>query len=393
MDVFDDEEELETFAIALSFVLAHDTREDYVVRQRLNWKKHVKMLRRERQFKEMYRMRHTSFNKLLDLLRPSLIVNDKQARCASKGHSPIIPELILHCTLRYLAGGSVHDIRVTAGLSRASFYRVVTRCIDAINDCRALDFSFPRTEVELRNAAAKFEQLSSDEVMKGCVGALDGWLCRIRVPPKGTPNVISYFSGHYQCYGLNVQACCDADCRFTCISIMCPGSAGDSRALFSSVLNELIENLPDGFYVLADNAYTLSSRLIVPYCGRDKADKSKDVFNFYLSQLRIRIEQAFGLLVTKWRVFKRPLEVSLNRAPQLVLAAARLHNFCIDEREVEAAPVTSIDPQDYRPHYEMYMDLRPRSNRRSGVREAITNQLRSDGRSRPQYNIQRNNRV
>jgi hypothetical protein len=33
-----------------------------------------------------------------------------------------------------------------------------------------------------------------------------------------------------------------------------------------------------------------------------------NVFNFHLSQLRIKIEQLFGLLVNKWRVFKKPPE-------------------------------------------------------------------------------------
>jgi hypothetical protein len=65
----------------------------------------------------------------------------------------------------------------------------------------------------------------------------------------------------------------------------------------------------------ADNAYTLSDTVLIPYCGVDKLDPSKDVFNFYLSQLHILIEQAFGMLVSKWRKFKKPLEVKLFWVP------------------------------------------------------------------------------
>ena len=65
-------------------------------------------------------------------------------------------------------------------------------------------------------------------------------------------------------------------------------------------------------YGVADNAYTLSEHLLIPYSGVEKNDKSKDVCNFYISQLRARIEQAFGLLVSKWRIFKRPIELKLH---------------------------------------------------------------------------------
>lgn len=57
-----------------------------------------------------------------------------------------------------------------------------------------------------------------------------------------------------------------------------------------------------------------------------------DVYYFYLSQLQIRIEQEFGLLVGKWRIFTQPLATKLPNAPQIISACMRLHNFCINQR-------------------------------------------------------------
>ncbi len=187
---------------------------------------------------------------------------------------------------------------------------------------------------ELHKSADEFHQCSGEGVLNGCVAALDGWLCHIHVPNAGeTLRVTSYFSGHYQCHRLNVQATCDPNCQFSSISILCPGGTGDSKAFFSSEVYDLVESLPDGFYVVADNAYTLSCNLLIPYSGKEKQSSAKDVFNFYLLQLRIHVEQAFGLLVTKWQVFKKPLEVKLWRTTLVVEAAMRLHNYCIDERD------------------------------------------------------------
>ncbi len=70
-----------------------------------------------------------------------------------------------------------------------------------------------------------------------------------------TCNVGSYFSGHYQSYGVNVQATCDAECRFTSISILCPGGTGDSKAFAASYLHQYVSSLPQGIYLVGDNAY------------------------------------------------------------------------------------------------------------------------------------------
>jgi len=176
----------------------------------------------------------------------------------------------------------------------------------------------------------EFQKKSSFGVLDGCVGALDGWLCRINVPlGRDTSNISAYFSG------INIQAVCDSRCRFTYISCRSPGGTGDSRAFYGTALSNFIQNIPSGFYLVGNSAYTLSSSLLVPYTGSDKNRKENDVFNFYLSQLRIKIEQAFGLLVNKWRIFKKPIELNLRQIPFLVECCFWLHNFCIDEREKE----------------------------------------------------------
>jgi hypothetical protein len=98
---------------------------------------------------------------------------------------------------------------------------------------------------------------------------------------------------------------------FISISVLCPGGTGDSKAFAASFVQQYVSSLPRGFYMAADNAYTLFDTLLIPYCGVDKLDPSKDVFNFYLSQLHIQIEQALDLLVSKWIIFKEPLKVKL----------------------------------------------------------------------------------
>jgi hypothetical protein len=77
-----------------------------------------------------------------------------------------------------------------AGLSHTAFYSSIYKGIDAINRCPDLALKLPRSLEELRIAADKLALLSRDRHLNGCVLALDGWLCQIKVPASNeTPTV------------------------------------------------------------------------------------------------------------------------------------------------------------------------------------------------------------
>jgi len=48
----------------------------------------------------------------------------------------------------------------------------------------------------------------------------------------------------------------------------------------------------DGHSIAADEAYAASEVLAVPLPGGGRGDRWRDAYNFYLSSLRIHIEQA-----------------------------------------------------------------------------------------------------
>ena len=160
----------------------------------------------------------SAFSKLLNLLREVLRVDAKKSRNRTSNQDPIGPEMILHCTLHYLSGGSYLDVMIHTGISRAAFYSCVYRGVDAICKCPDLQLKMPTSISEMKVVASGFESLSLDGRLNGSIGALDGWLCPIKVPSqKEAYNVGSNFSGHYQSYGVNVQATCDCNSCFTSI--------------------------------------------------------------------------------------------------------------------------------------------------------------------------------
>ena len=92
------------------------------------------------------------------------------------------------------------------------------------------------------------------------------------------------------------------------------------------------EHVIPGMTIMGDSAYVRSPFMSVPF--KNNVTAEKDAYNFYQSQLRITVEQTFGILVHRWAILRGPLCVPLIAAPSFVMALCRLHNFCIDAKDV-----------------------------------------------------------
>lgn len=372
--------------------VSYSQRGNYHVRDRLEWVEHVDQLEMEGRhaFYCLYRMEHRSFRKLCVLIDPIVSVDPVMSEIRTK-KSPIITEIALHCLLRWLAGGSYLDIRLSAGISVSSFYVCVYKCVDAINSCDELSYHFPRQPSQIESSSREFQMLSTNGALDGCVGCLDGLLLKIITPPAtDTGNVKAYFSGHYQCYGINIQAVCDANCRFSYVAVAAPGSTFDATAYSKTSLSYFVEKLPVGKYIIGDNAYTCTEHLLTPFAGSHREDPKKDSYNFFVSQLRIRVEMTFGRFVNKWRIFKRSLHIRLKNVGKVFICATRLHNFCMDEADKDNWSVLSVRDQD---EEEVFLESDPETVSIPGnslTREWVLTEIYNMGLDRPANNLRRN---
>jgi hypothetical protein len=193
---------------------------------------------------------------------------------------------------------------------------------------------------------------------------------------------------------LNVQAMSDYRGKFLYFAVAAPGSFPDSKALALTRLKNWIDALPAGFYVVADNAYVISEHMLIPFSGTQRHVPENSSYNYFLSQLRIRVEQAFGQFSVKWRVIRKPLETSLQNSSLLLVTCARLHNFIIDNdwqqnnEEVTPADVVGNLNEIYRPNLTRFRGL-PGT---SFLRDTIIKHIEENGYRRPSYNRLRNDR-
>ena len=312
-------------------------------------------------FRRAYRMNKASFYKLHSILKPRLdaIFFPKNGGKKDPKDSPylISTKLRMSIAIRYFAGGCPYDIMLTHGVSYTSIYRSVWGVVDAVNSTKELEFSFPSHAEQRKNAAGFYEM--SGAMFNNVIGALDGLLIWITKPSFSWCRKSKCGEAQYKChrkdkFGMNLQAMCDHKLRFIYIDIKWPGSTSDYLAWVTSDLchdldaNTCNKKLLAGMTIVGDNAYIKKKYMAVPLKGQQVG--YNDAYNFYLSQLRITIERAFGALVHRWSILRGPLLCPLPKVAPTIMCLCRLHNFCIDANENSVEKMTLNSARNIQRH-------------------------------------------
>lgn len=72
--------------------------------------------------------------------------------------------------------------------------------------------------------------------------------------------------------------------------------------------------------ILADDAFPLTTTIMKPYPGRGMSQQER-IFNYRLSRARRVSENAFGILATRFRIFRSSIAATPTNAKMFVLAA------------------------------------------------------------------------
>ena len=138
------------------------------------------------------------------------------------------------------------------------------------------------------------------------------------------------------------------------------GSASDSGVFRKSrfgrqLMNrpELL-NLPDDeqlpgqsgkqpFFFVADDAFKLSKHLLKPF-SRLGLEPRERVFNYRLSRGRMVIKMTFGLMVTRFRLFRQAISFSPQNTENIIMASVFLHNFLQEHVSTVEIPAADLMP-------------------------------------------------
>ena len=353
-----------------------------VFRQRRRWDEFKKKLTK-RQFRRYFRMELECFDELankiettvgednfkseayLDKMRKDKTLSKKSSLdyCHRKSTGGFIPgELKLALTLRLLAGGSYMDLALLFETSFSTSYEifhfVIKQWINNDDLVKINGAEYLEDDARMSSVAAEFSS-KSNGIFKGVIGAIDGWLVRIRRPSRRRDKILnpgSFFS-RKGFYAINVQVIVDRRKRILYRSILSRGAEHDSSSFKMSSLSKILSSRwrdlkRKGFYFLGDSAYALRSYLLTPF-DNSLHGTAADDYNYFHSSSRIVVECTFGEIDMRWGIFWKPLSFSLHHSTQVIDACFRLHNFIVDFRDKNQKP-TAFDELETRIFHDEY---------------------------------------
>lgn len=195
-------------------------------------------------------------------------------------------------------------------------------------------FQFPNTEEEWIEIASCFENKWQ---FPHCIDAIDGKHVRI-IPPKGAG---SYYYNYKKTNSIVLLAIANANCEFIYCDVGTNGRVSDGGVIANTKLYEKIVNndlkIPKpavlsnsnkvlGYSFIADEAFAMRPDLMKPF-SRDTLTKERRIYNYRLSRARRVVENAFGILSSRFRVFQTAINLDVENVVTVVLACCSLHNI------------------------------------------------------------------
>ncbi|KAK3917403.1 Putative nuclease [Frankliniella fusca] len=273
------------------------------------------------------RMTPAGFDWLLQKVSPFLTKSSIRREPISAGER-------LAITLRYLASGNSQvSLSYLFRISDSAISKIVFETT-AVIWFVLKDIVFePLSEEFWKRKAAEFEAMWNFPM---CVGALDGKHCFVQKFPMRGSECYNYKFGH----SLILFAVCDAKYKFIVVDAGARGRESDGgvfeRSEFGRLFSSRQLQLPPPqynedlrcnlSYVFAgDNAFPLDVHLMTPF--ERNLQPEEIVFNYRLSRARRVVENAFGILAARFRIFRCNIVGSETLVQNIILATTALHNY------------------------------------------------------------------
>ena len=143
----------------------------------------------------------------------------------------------------------------------------------------------------------------------GCHGAIDGKHVLIQAPPQCGSEFWNYKGTN----SIVLMATVDHDYCFRYVNVGGNGRNSDGGIFRKCPLYEKLENsvLPDGGFLVGDDAFPLKTYLLKPYLHRSLTYEQK-IFNYRLSRARRVAENAFGILTSRFRIFQKSMSTQVE---------------------------------------------------------------------------------
>ncbi|XP_055327810.1 uncharacterized protein LOC129581017 isoform X2 [Paramacrobiotus metropolitanus] len=248
---------------------------------------------------QYFRMSKETFDEILALISPIISHANTHEHLVS-------PMERLAVTLRILASGMSQIAAAHSFcLGRATVNRIYRETTKAIWDVMGPIYVSPPSELRWKSNAERF---NPSWQFPNCIGAADEKHVVIKKPKNGGG------------YGRQSDGGTWSKCAL--------GKAVEETLIMPKPERPLLcEHLLPQVFV-ADAVFPISVHLMRPYPDRNLSRAAR-IFNYRLSRARRVVENAFGILASRWRIFQRPMDFQPAQVVLTVKACVVLHNFLL----------------------------------------------------------------
>ncbi|XP_004917635.1 uncharacterized protein LOC101731903 [Xenopus tropicalis] len=297
-------------------------------------------------FRNYLQMSDASFDWLLRAVTPLIQKKDTCMRKSISAHQRLV------ATLRFLATGrSLEDLKFSTAISAQALGVLIPEtCCAIMQVLREEYLQLPKTPEEWKQVSQEFEDYWN---FPNCGGAIGGKHVHINPPAHSG----SFYLNYKGFFSVVLLAIVNAKYEFMMIDVGKNGRLSDSGVIeqtrFYRALKESKLNLPPvtettkglNFHFVADEAFTLHEHLLKPF-PPPVLSKDRTVFNYRLSRARHVVENAFGILASRFRIFHMPINLSPEKIGIVVTACCVLHNFLRRNDTEGYAPLNMLDREN-----------------------------------------------
>ena len=258
------------------------------------------------------------------------------ARQVTNYRAPISVGEKLALTIRYLATWeSYTSLSCQFRVGRSTISKFLPEI------CRAIQEQFTREYLKYPTTPDEWKEVEREFRIRWNVphalGALNGKHVALK-KPKNSGALYYNYKGFFS---IVMLALIDGHYKFRWVDVGTAGSCSDGQIFNASQLKRRIEDGRIGFpgpapitqggrdvpyFILADDAFALKTWLMKPY-GRRMLTREEKIAKYRISKGMRVVENAFGILVSRFRVMRTTTELPPTTVREVVFTCVVLHNI------------------------------------------------------------------
>ena len=291
-------------------------------------------------FSRYVRMDTETFLQLAELIKEDIQKMNTNFRKSISYH------MRLAITLHFLATGETyHSLKCSFRIGYSTVSNIIAETCKAIcKHLKAEQLSLIHSTKTWMDIEKGFRERWN---LPNCIGSIDGKHITI----NAVPNSGSYYFNYKGTNSIVLMAVVDSNRRFIYVDIGCNGRISDGGVFSRTNLYKYLEDnsnplhIPEPqalpgrnkiipYYFVGDDAFSLKKYMMKPYPYRGMNLKQR-VYNYRQSRARITVENAFGILSSRFQIFKKPMFFLPNKVDLFVMTACILYNYLMKDIETE----------------------------------------------------------